>query len=249
MLVLVIGGLSRAFSTRQVNDQKSLDDGTHSAILLNPSTNDNLDAFQSEDGKAPNTIPIDSLGFYSDPRTIERKSYLNTKIVYKPYTVVNAIRKNQEQIQRKPTNMPNGKGHTSKAKSINSTTAKRITPSITDRVIADLMNKEYLASQQMQRNDAKNSSAYDDAIYIDADDGDEASTTTQSNPATFTTTSRELDEANMLGKNAAKSVEYKKTLSKNVYVGVRDKKSPKKPILIKHESNENRGNTDISGSR
>lgn len=265
IFVVIIGGFGRALCSRQLkshNNEHSSDavhHGTHSAILLNPAANEDVDSgeYAARDSKSPNTIPTDSLGFLSDPRTIERNSYLSTKIVYKPYTVMNTVRKNQEQQQRKMTDVVDGKGQASKSKSINSTTDKRITPSITDRVIADLKNEEYLAAQQMQRNDdAKNNSAYDDAIYIDADD-EEAASSTQAIP---TTTDSEFLEANTNNNNnnnnkhgvqsASNPVEYKKTASKNVYVGVRDKKSPKKPILIKHvSSKENNGYTDSNDSR
>lgn len=273
LLLVIVGGVGRALCSgaflrqfKSYNDEDSSDavhHATHSAILLNPT--DDLDIatrsyrneFTARNDKSPNTIPTDSLGFLSDPRTIERNSYLSTKIVYKPYTVMNTVRKSPEQ-QRKMNDVVDSKGQASKSKSINSTTAKRITPSITDRVIADLKNEEYLASQQMQRNndDAKNNSAYDDAIYIDADD-EEAASTTQGIP---TTTDNEFLEANTNNNNIiynkdgvqsdSKPAEFRKTASKNVYVGVRDKKSPKKPILIKHvSSNENNGYTDSNDSR
>lgn len=166
---------------------------------------------------------------------------------------MNAVRKNAE-YQRKMVidDGQDARGATPKStKSINSTTSKRITPSITDRVIADLKNEEYLASQKMQRNEDKNNSAYDDAIYIDADDED-ASSTTQGVPTTTETKKLETNTNGAVDgtqSGDAKPVQYKKTVSKNVYVGVRDKKSQKKPILIKHDASEKREYTDINDSR
>lgn len=254
IVLLLIGGLSRALTT-QTSSGHGADEphhATHSAILLNAANG--VDEYAPPNTRSQNALSTDTMSMYSDARALDRSTYLSTKIVYKPYASMNAVRKNAE-YQRKMA-IDDGedvKGPTPKStKSINSTTSKRITPSITDRVIADLRNEEYLASQKMQRSEDKNNSAYDDAIYIDADDED-ASSTTQAMP---TTTEAKPLEANADGGDGgdgtasdAKPPQYKKTASKNVYVGVRDKKSQKKPILIKHESSEKREYADSNDSR
>lgn len=219
---------------------------SHSTILLDPSANYE-ETKPSINSAVYNTkhnrFPEKSIQTVIDDKSGDEKSFLSTKILYKPYSMTNG---NVQNKQQKIIVSQQNKEPTVKTKSINSTIFKKVTPSITDRVIADLKKEEYLASQQKNHNDdiASTSTGNDDAIYIDADN-DEVNTE-YSIPTTIESFS---DDENI----NSKQIDKPKISSNNFDIGIRDKKSPKKPTLFRQEQQqqqyENQGFVDIPDSR
>lgn len=189
LLMLLVGGLVQVLSLK---NESRLDDGSMSSVSLSLSSNlllnNELQQSQQQRNKFNAKIKniddqtsINSLQEQNNHNQNENEehSFLNTKILYKPYSaaVNNNNNNNIQSTEFKQTN--NNKTPTSsvtKSKTINSTVFKSVTPSITDRVIADLRKEEQLAAEQKERMNAdsvtENISDNDDAIYIDADENE-----------------------------------------------------------------------------
>lgn len=181
--------------------------------------------------------------------------FLSTKILYKPYTVTSNEQYNKldkDLLNKSPPSSSSSSSYgssssgSSKSKTINLT----VTPSITDRVIADLKNmkkEEYLA-QQRAKTTIDSDENYE-AIYIDGDD-DAMGDVVESNVRNFTSTdmqaniekmpsaSRMADITDDEVRVKAKPKQKTKPKSKSKpqagtqMIGVRDKKASKKPIII-----------------
>lgn len=194
----------------------------------------------------------------------DARGFLSTKILYKPYTVTSNEQYNQ--LDKSPISSSlllstagGGSGSSSsnsKSKTINLTVYKSVTPSITDRVIADLKKEEYLAQQRAKT--TIDSDENDEAIYIDGDDDDDDATAAGAAAAAaaadvrrrnFTadieTSIEKLPSTDLIAeitdddvrvkakpKSKAKSNQKSKANGLAQTIGVRDKKSSKKPIII-----------------
>lgn len=162
------------------------------------------------------------------------RGFSNTKIFYTPYTSnSNEQYPVDKDLNKSPTTA-------SKSKTINSTVYKSVTPSITDRVIADLKKEEYLAQQrakaEAEAETETDINENDEAIYIDGDEDDlntrrnftDIETSVEKLPADLiaeTTDSIRIDQSKKL-----KSSGLMKKVSDSI--GARDKKSSKKPTII-----------------
>lgn len=188
--------------------------------------------------------------------------FLSTKILYKPYTVTNSNSNNnneqynkldKELLNKSPSSSSSSSGiggsgtsSNSKSKTINLT----VTPSITDRVIADLKNmkkEEYLAQQRVK--ETVDSDENYEAIYIDGDDdGDDVvdfnvrnltNADVQSTIEKMPSSVAEITDDDVRAKAKSKSKTKPKSKSRpntggggGQMIGVRDKKASKKPIII-----------------
>lgn len=169
------------------------------------------------------------------------RSFLNTKILYTPYTA-NVL---DEDKDKSPTSS-NGSSGNSKSKTINSTVYKSVTPSITDRVIADLKKEEYLNQQRAKAAvDGIEVGENDEAIYIDGDDEEE--TNTPDSITEIETSVEKLPENPMLEQTEEIRPDTikQKTGKKLQTIGARDKKSSKKPVVM-NQKYKSFGFVDIS---
>lgn len=167
------------------------------------------------------------------------RSFLNTKILYKQYAV-NSNKNNDDDGGSLYKKQTNSSAPATKTKTINSTIFKSVTPSITDRVIADLKNEEYLAAQQKVR-DGDEIVDNDDTIYIDGDEeevntvdsilgnGDHESSV-EKVPQTSTASQESSDKENALNNQRSSTLIKKK--SQQLTIGARDKKSSNVPKTI-----------------
>lgn len=166
------------------------------------------------------------------------RSFLNTKILYKPYTP-NALDDGPNAMDKSSASS-NGK-----AKTINSTVYKSVTPSITDRVIADLKKEEYL-NQQRAKADINGIEVgeNDEAIYID---GDDEETTPDSITEIETSVEKLPDEPTPEQPDGMRSDVTKRKPAKKMpqTIGSRDKKSSKKPTIV-NQKYKSFGFVDIS---
>ncbi|XP_055308445.1 uncharacterized protein LOC129572505 [Sitodiplosis mosellana] len=120
-----------------------------------------------------------------DKSNAARNSFSNTKILYKAYNGlsggVDVMDKSSASSSSSATASSSSSSSSANGKSrtINSTVYKSVTPSITDRVIADLKKEEYLNQQRSKLGidgDGIEVGENDEAIYIDGDDEEEANT-------------------------------------------------------------------------
>lgn len=170
------------------------------------------------------------------------RGFSNTKILYTPYTAnSNEPYPVEKDLNKSPTSA-------SKSKTINSTVYKSVTPSITDRVIADLKKEEYLAQQrakaEAEAETETDTNENDEAIYIDGDEDDlntrrnftDIETSVEKLPSDLIDTS---DNIRIETKNNNNN--HKKSKSSGLMkkipdtIGARDKKSSKKPTIISQQ--------------
>lgn len=159
------------------------------------------------------------------------RSFSNTKILYTPYMA----NSHSEYSVEKDLSSINNKSpvSASKSKTINST-YKSVTPSITDRVIADLKKEEYLAQQRARAEMGEN----DEAIYIDGDEEDvntpntitEIETSVEKLPddPILVQTPEEIPPELKIKPNPMNASGKKIPQT----IGARDKKSSKKPTIL-----------------
>lgn len=187
------------------------------------------------------------------------RGFLSTKILYKPYMVTSNEQYNQ--LDKSPisssssltTNGGSGGGKGSngsgKSKTINLTVYKSVTPSITDRVIADLKKEEYLAQQRTKTN--IDSDENEEAIYIDGDDDSDddddnlnvrrrnftadIETSIEKLPTTNVAATAD-DDDDVRASAKVKTNPKSKPNGSAQTIGMRDKKSSKKPIIITQKS-------------
>lgn len=193
------------------------------------------------------------------------RGFLSTKILYKPYVVTSNEQFNhldKSPISTSSSSTTNGGGdgagtgnnnnnsNNGKSKTINLTIYKSVTPSITDRVIADLKKEEYLAQQRTKT--PIDSDENEEAIYIDGDDDNDADddnlnvrrrnftadieTSIEKLPTTNVIAADDDDEAGAQAKSKSKPMPKSKPNGVAQTIGVRDKKSSKKPIIITQKS-------------
>lgn len=190
--MLLVGGLVQVLSLK---NESRLDDGSMSSVSLSLSQNLLLDnELQQQQRNKFNTkikniddqtsiISLQEQNNNQKGNENEERSFLNTKILYKPYSAAIHNNNNNNNVQSTEFKQTNNNkmppSSVTKSKTINSTIFKSVTPSITDRVIADLRKEEQLAAEQKERMNGdsvtENINDNDDAIYIDADE-DEVNT-------------------------------------------------------------------------
>lgn len=192
--------------------------------------NKSADAFVNPN-KLQNGIHHTSVATFKTDADNNDRSFSNTKILYTPYMANSHSEYSAEKDgnnKSPPTASKSGK--------INST-YKSVTPSITDRVIADLKKEEYLA-QQRAKAEADETNENDEAIYIDGDDDEQVNT-----PDTITeieTSVEKLPDDPAVLVQQTKEIrpesitKQKSTNGKKMppTIGARDKKSSKKPTII-----------------
>lgn len=161
---------SSSISRININDFRDHE----SALPINPDLQPDDQAPVSQYGKSNNNYRTSMAASKADrnDKLNNGRSFLNTKILYKQYAVNSNNNNNDDDRSFKQQN--NASAPASRSKTINSTVFKTVTPSITDRVIADLKNEEYLAAQQKARENDE-AGENEDAIYIDGDE-DEVNT-------------------------------------------------------------------------
>lgn len=178
------------------------------------------------------------------------RGFSNTKILYTPYTAnSNEPYPVEKDLNKSPTSA-------SKSKTINSTVYKSVTPSITDRVIADLKKEEYLAQQrakaEAEAETETDTNENDEAIYIDGDEDDlntrrnftDIETSVEKLPSDLIDTSDNIrietnnnnnDNNNNNNNNSKKSKSSGLMRKIPDTIGARDKKSSKKPTIISQQ--------------
>lgn len=274
ILVVLIGGLiqvisSLAFSAYLENSAQQATvftssstsppislrmDGTIERAIVDPSNrmNNKNGTFRNANQiKSQNGIHTSVAALKNDrnDKLYNGRGFSNTKILYKPYTP-----NSNEQLQsdRELSSLNKSPTSASKSKTINSTVYKSVTPSITDRVIADLKKEEFLA-QQRAKAEAIDASDNDEAIYIDGDEDDlntpgsitEIETSVEKLPDDLILEMPDgggRPEMNTKSKSKPKNTTKK---SQQQTIGIRDKKSSKKPAVI-NQKYKNFGLVDIS---
>lgn len=251
ILVVLIGGLIQVISSLAFSAY--LENSPHETTVFISSTSEPLslvldgetDTFAARFNKSAYGNPIKSstqngihvsLKNDRDKSNNGRNSFLNTKILYKKY---NGLSNTDD----KTTSTSNGNA---KSKTINSTVYKSVTPSITDRVIADLKKEEYLNQQRSKLSigDGIEFGENDEAIYIDGDE-DEESNTPNSITEIETSVEKLPDDQIPDLKTDKKAENSKQKQSSQSSIGIRDKKSSKKPSIISQKF-KNFGFVDIS---
>lgn len=273
ILVVLIGGLiqvisSLAFSAYLENSPRErlthISTGSEQSVVLDGETDTAFGAAfrfnKSAKGNAnPSKLQNEIDGSMKNDRSdksnaVSRNSFSNTKIVYKPY---NGLSSGIDAMDKSSATSASSSSSTSangKSKTINSTVYKSVTPSITDRVIADLKKEEYLNQQRSKLTgldgDGIEVGENDEAIYIDGDDEEEANTPSTSITEIETSIEKLPDDSmqNELNPNLVATANAKQKKVSQTIVGVRDKKSSsKKPsLIVKSEKVKNFGFVDIS---
>lgn len=174
----------------------------------------------------------DGIQSRSDDKYNDDRSFLNTKILYTPYTA-NALDESKDKL-------PTSSSNSIKSKIINSTVYRSVTPSITDRVIADLKKEEYLNQQRAKAAiDGMEVGENDEAIYIDGDD--EETNTPDSITDIETSVEKIADDSFPEQKEGIRLDSGKKVQT----IGAREKKSSKKPTIL-NQKYKSFGFMDIS---
>lgn len=197
--------------------------------------------------KMPNGIHTSVASLKSDrDDKLSGRGFSNTKILYTPYTA-----NSNEQYPLEKDMANKSPASASKSKTINSTVYKSVTPSITDRVIADLKKEEFLAQQrakaEAETETDTDTNDNDEAIYIDGDEDDlnarrnftDIETSVEKLPADLI--AETSDDIRIIETNK------KPKLVKKIpdTIGARDKKSSKKPTII-NQKFKSFGFVDIS---
>lgn len=271
ILIVLIGGLiqvisSVAFSAyldnnaeQQQQQQQQEMTISAAAVTTSPFSVLSFDSSSTKNGTAFGKAVANSVAESKSNRIDHddklSSGFSSTKILYKPYMVTRneqLIQLDKEQLNKSPPSLSASSGGSggsninSKSKTINLTVYKSVTPSITDRVIADLKNlkkEEYLAQQRAKT--TIDSDENDEAIYIDGDDAtddDDLNVRRHNFTDDIEMTSIEkLPSTNPIveiTKHKAKSKTKPKALPKPISngsaqtIGVRDKKSSRKPTII-----------------
>ncbi|XP_031629822.1 uncharacterized protein LOC116345003 [Contarinia nasturtii] len=245
ILVFMIGGMisSFVFSSRETvahisstSEPLSLVlDGEMDAFVVsqrfNKSAYGNANQIKSQNG-----IHTSLASFKNDPDKLnnDRTGFSSTKILYKPY-IANSLATGDEQDSADSMTSTNGK-----TKTPSPTMYKSVTQSITDRVIADLKKEEYLNQQRNKVELGEN----DETIYIDGDDNEELNTPNSNIMEIETSVEKLPDEPSMIpDKPDAKKTPTTEKVQPTI--GVRDKKSSKKPTIVSQKF-KNFGYSDIS---
>lgn len=221
------------------------------ALRLNKTTaNGNINPSKSQNG-----IYASMKNDRSDKSNpVGRNSFSNTKILYKPYNGLSSGIDAMDKSSAASASSSSSTSANGKSKTINSTVYKSVTPSITDRVIADLKKEEYLNQQRSKLTaidgDGIEVGENDEAIYIDGDDEEEANTPSTSITEIETSIEKLPDDSmkNELKPNLVATENTKQKKVPQTIVGVRDKKSSsKKPsLIVKSQKFKNFGFVDNS---